>query len=161
MVRLIIQIQIANGGYAAHTDPNRKIYIYILSSNTFMLMLPVAVTLTSLLYWSMLESGLALIACSLPTLHNLFSHSFIHPAVDSMRRLLSSTRSSMGSAATTSHERPYYEVSSSKLSNPSQSSKSQSYELSQDFQKLSDVESGDADWSSSIKETYRNKLGAI
>ncbi|GKZ19961.1 hypothetical protein AbraIFM66951_002790 [Aspergillus brasiliensis] len=48
VVRLIVQGQITNGGYAAHTDVDQ--------------------TLTILLYWSMIESGLALIASCLPTM---------------------------------------------------------------------------------------------
>ncbi|PWY66360.1 hypothetical protein BO94DRAFT_579703 [Aspergillus sclerotioniger CBS 115572] len=48
VVRLIVQGQISNGGYAAHTDVDQ--------------------TLTILLYWSMIESGLALIASCLPTM---------------------------------------------------------------------------------------------
>jgi len=47
VVRLLVQAQISNGGYAAHTD--------------------VDFTLSILLYWSMIESGLALIAACLPT----------------------------------------------------------------------------------------------
>ncbi|MCJ1275037.1 hypothetical protein MMC21_002837 [Puttea exsequens] len=123
IVRLIVQEQISNGGYAAHTDVN--------------------LTLTILLYWSMLESGLALIAACLPTLHYLVSRSFISPAVNSMRRLISSTRST--STSNTLGERPYYEVSSTKLSDPTHGGDGP-YELSRDMRKVSDVESGEGEW---------------
>jgi len=61
VVRLIVQEQISNGGYAAHTDVN--------------------LTLTTLLYWSNIETGLALIAACLPTMQIVltraaFSHVF-------------------------------------------------------------------------------------
>lgn len=125
IVRLLVQEQISNGGYAAHTDVN--------------------LTLTLLLYWSMLESGLALIAACLPTLHNLVSHSFIHPAVNSVRRLLSSTHSPSKSSNILG-ERPYYEVSTTQLSDPSQMANNGSYELSQDPHKVSDVDSREVEW---------------
>lgn len=48
VVRLLVQEQITNGGYAAHTDVDQ--------------------TLTILLYWSMIETGLALVASCLPTM---------------------------------------------------------------------------------------------
>lgn len=122
IVRLIVQEQISNGGYAAHTDVN--------------------LTLTILLYWSMLESGLALIAACLPTLHHLVSKSFIHPAVHSVRRLLSSTQSSSKSSDHLG-ERRYYELSTTKLSVLNREAGNQSSELSENLHKASDIESGE------------------
>ncbi|KAJ5541007.1 hypothetical protein N7494_006083 [Penicillium frequentans] len=62
IVRLMVQEQITNGGYAAHTDVDQ--------------------TLTILLYWSMLESGLALIASCLPTMR-------LHTALTSVVSVIS------------------------------------------------------------------------
>ncbi|EDO04749.1 predicted protein [Sclerotinia sclerotiorum 1980 UF-70] len=53
IIRLKVQLEISDGGYAAHTD--------------------VDLTLTILLYYSSLESGVALIAACLPTLHYLIA----------------------------------------------------------------------------------------
>ncbi|CAG8958209.1 hypothetical protein HYFRA_00000562 [Hymenoscyphus fraxineus] len=91
VVRLIIETEILNGGYAAHTDVN--------------------LTLTNLLYWTMIESGLALISACLPTLHYFAARSTIR--VGSIRSLLhlDSLRSPFSSRVTgTSGTSPYSEI---------------------------------------------------
>ncbi|KAL8950966.1 MAG: hypothetical protein Q9222_003027 [Ikaeria aurantiellina] len=65
IVRLIVQEQISHGGYAAHTDVN--------------------LTLTILLYWSMVESGLALIAACLPVLHVFVARWSLHTTLSRVR----------------------------------------------------------------------------
>ncbi|KAF2114302.1 hypothetical protein BDV96DRAFT_600288 [Lophiotrema nucula] len=75
VVRLIIQIQISHGGYSAHTNVN--------------------LTLTTNLYWCIIESGIALIASCLPTLRVLFRITTISSAYNSLRSKLGmSTQSS-------------------------------------------------------------------
>ncbi|KAL1961996.1 hypothetical protein VTN77DRAFT_687 [Rasamsonia byssochlamydoides] len=63
VVRLIVQLQISNGGYAAHTN--------------------VDLTLTILLFWSMIESGLALIASCLPTLRIMVAQASLSASLKS------------------------------------------------------------------------------
>ena len=87
------------------------------------------VTLTILLYWSMLESGLSLIAASLPTLHYLISQSFPRPALNGVRHLISSMRSTPKSSDTIV-EGPYHKVPTARKSAPSQRAIEESYELS-------------------------------
>lgn len=65
IVRLNVQREIITGGYAAHAD--------------------VDLTLTTLLYWSMLESGLALIASCLPIIQQLLRHTDFRSALSSAR----------------------------------------------------------------------------
>ncbi|KAE8163761.1 hypothetical protein BDV40DRAFT_132132 [Aspergillus tamarii] len=62
VVRLLVQEQITNGGYAAHTDVDQ--------------------TLTILLYWSMIETGLALVASCLPTMR---LHAALSSAISALR----------------------------------------------------------------------------
>jgi len=62
----------------------------------------------------MLEHRLALIAASLPTLLYLISHSFIHPGVSNVGRLLSSTRFTSQSSATLT-DGLYHEASTTQL----------------------------------------------
>ncbi|KAI9646006.1 hypothetical protein NHQ30_005444 [Ciborinia camelliae] len=91
IIRLMVQLEISNGGYAAHTD--------------------VDLTLTILLYYSGLESGLALIAACLPTLHYIIARPpFRHPlsslgsllGLDSLRsRFTSSSRTNDNTAPDT------------------------------------------------------------
>ncbi|TGO09882.1 hypothetical protein BTUL_0151g00240 [Botrytis tulipae] len=68
IVRLMVQLEISNGGYAAHTD--------------------VDLTLTILLYYSGLESGLALIAACLPTLHYFIARPPVQNLLSSVGSLL-------------------------------------------------------------------------
>ncbi|PQE29351.1 plasma membrane Pth11 protein [Rutstroemia sp. NJR-2017a WRK4] len=93
IVRLMVQLQISNGGYAAHTD--------------------VDLTLTILLYWSMIESGLSLIAACLPTLHYLLGRPSFRNTLSSMGSLLRldcfRSQYSPSSAATDSTA-PYSEI---------------------------------------------------
>jgi hypothetical protein len=94
------------------------------------------VTLTILLYWSMIESGLALIAACLPTLQFLVLLSAIKSGVYTARRLLTTTQPSLKSTPS----QPYF-----KSQTPEHSQRSlnyESYELSKNTGKVSDVGSG-------------------
>ncbi|PYI02385.1 hypothetical protein BO78DRAFT_377122 [Aspergillus sclerotiicarbonarius CBS 121057] len=84
VVRLIVQGQITNGGYAAHTDVDQ--------------------TLTILLYWSMIESGLALFASCLPTMR-------LHTA---WKKAMSALFQRPGATLPSSHERTPAESSDRK-----------------------------------------------
>ena len=63
------------------------------------------VLLTEALYWSMLESGLALIACCLPTLNKLFSLPSVRSFVASIRSLRSMGSGRSGSRRGSGRER--------------------------------------------------------
>jgi len=94
IVRLIIETEIMNGGYAATTNAD--------------------LTLGDLIYWSMIESGLALIAACLPTLRVLLTYSPVKSALSSVRSTLklNSFKSPFGSKATTlSNPTGYSEIS--------------------------------------------------
>lgn len=95
----------------------------------------------------MIESGLAFNAACLPTPQYLISHSSIRPAVDSVRRLLTSTHSSL-KLYDSLNGRPSYEYSSTQLPKLSQGAERGSNGLSQDFRKVSDVESNEVYWAS-------------
>ncbi|KAF2656067.1 hypothetical protein K491DRAFT_778331 [Lophiostoma macrostomum CBS 122681] len=75
VVRLIIQLQISNDGYAAHTNVN--------------------LTLSTNLYWCMVESGIALIASCLPILRVLVQSTSFSSAFSSLRsKIVKATSSS-------------------------------------------------------------------
>lgn len=70
IVRMVFNIQIINAGLAKKTDVNQG--------------------LTTLMYWSMVEAGLSLIAANLPSVYSLFSQSeFLHSKISSLRSKLS------------------------------------------------------------------------
>ncbi|KAL8828087.1 MAG: hypothetical protein Q9170_006753 [Blastenia crenularia] len=89
IVRMVFNIQTINAGLAKKTDVNMG--------------------LTTLMYWSMVEAGLSLIAANLPSIYSLFSHNVtLQSTFSSLRNKLSlrSFRSSEklhGSA----HSKPY------------------------------------------------------
>ncbi|KAH8663036.1 hypothetical protein BGZ60DRAFT_454850 [Tricladium varicosporioides] len=71
IIRLVILLQVVTtpAAYAAKVDENQ--------------------TITTILYWGMIEAGLALIACSLPMLKPLISEHGIQSAVNSVRSAIS------------------------------------------------------------------------
>ncbi|CAF9907949.1 MAG: hypothetical protein HETSPECPRED_007945 [Heterodermia speciosa] len=79
IVRLVLKVEISHNGYGSRSDVN--------------------LTLSTVLYWSIIESGLALIAASLPTLHSLvarFSLRAIWARVSSLGPLRVSGRDGSG-----------------------------------------------------------------
>lgn len=103
------------------------------------------VTLTILLYWSMIETCLALIAACLPTLKFLVALSFIQVTLDTMRNLISTSSKSTSAVNEEVHQGiitrksvTIRSASRSERSNPP----GQSYELTGIRSKVSsDVES--------------------
>jgi len=67
--RMVLQIQLATGGYRTKTD--------------------VFLTITSILYWSMIEAGIAVIAICVPTLRTLIAARSVQSLVTSVRSKLS------------------------------------------------------------------------
>ncbi|MCJ1369192.1 hypothetical protein MMC20_000401 [Loxospora ochrophaea] len=65
ITRLVVVIEIDNGGYGGQTDPD--------------------FTVSTALYWSMVEGGLALAAACLPTLHYLFGRKAMKSAISTLR----------------------------------------------------------------------------
>ena len=100
-----------NGGYAARTNADRENHpSFVLKNNTD----NTQVTLGDLIYWSMIESGLALIAACLPTLHHLLTRSPIKSFISSIRSTLKGTsfKSPFASKATTlNNPSAYSEIS--------------------------------------------------
>jgi hypothetical protein len=100
-------------------------------------------TLTTLLYWSMIETGLALIAACLPTLHYIVARS-------SIKAMLSSVRSAIGlnSAGSRSTTTPGAENENSQYSKIvvmkkiSQTSQCDSIQVSENDFVLHDSENG-------------------
>lgn len=85
IIRLKVQLEISDGGYAAHTD--------------------VDLTLTILLYYSSLESGVALIAACLPTLHYLIARPPFRNAFSSVVSLLGiNSLRSRGTSSSRAHD---------------------------------------------------------
>ncbi|KAL8993641.1 MAG: hypothetical protein Q9169_006190 [Polycauliona sp. 2 TL-2023] len=69
IVRMVFNIQIVNAGLAKKTDVNMG--------------------LTTLMYWSMVEAGLSLIAANLPSVYSLFSqNAFLQSSLSSLRSKL-------------------------------------------------------------------------
>ncbi|KAL8982597.1 MAG: hypothetical protein Q9205_002945, partial [Flavoplaca limonia] len=95
IVRMVFNIQIVNAGLAKKTDVNMG--------------------LTTLMYWSMVEAGLSLIAANLPSVYSLFSHSaYLQSTFSSLRSKLAlrsfrSTDRLRGS----SKEKPYEQMDAS------------------------------------------------
>lgn len=73
-----------------------------------------AVTITTILYWSMIEAGLAIIASCLPTLQALFVKGSLQSMVASIRSMISlqsiRSHSSHGSKKSRQGQPPYSEI---------------------------------------------------
>lgn len=93
IVRMVFNIQIVNAGLAKKTDVNMG--------------------LTTLMYWSMVEAGLSLIAANLPSVYSLFSQNeFLQSKMNSLRSKLSlrsfrSTDKLRGSERSGGNNKPY------------------------------------------------------
>ncbi|KAL9023077.1 MAG: hypothetical protein Q9180_008405, partial [Flavoplaca navasiana] len=95
IVRMVFNIQIVNAGLAKKTDVNMG--------------------LTTLMYWSMVEAGLSLIAANLPTVYSLFSHNASLQSTFSSLRSKLALRSfrSTDRLRGSSKEKPYEQMDAS------------------------------------------------
>lgn len=146
IIRLMVQLEISNGGYAAHTDVDCKLCLPDSWSHIVILIF-LSVTLTILLYYSALESGLALIAACLPTLHYLVARPPFRKPLSSIGSLLGldSLRSRFTiNSQTNQNTAPDTEILvTKKVSQSSQTDGSFArFEHDVDAYKLSDVEDG-------------------
>ncbi|MCJ1308627.1 hypothetical protein MMC25_002280 [Agyrium rufum] len=125
IIRLIVQLEITGHGYFATADVN--------------------LTLTILLYWSLLESSIGLVASCLPTLHAMTKRHAIDHTISSLRRLFGSTTTTATSSGHNSRTMGLYLEDSKRPDpegNPTNRNHYGSSELSRGGSRASDVESG-------------------
>jgi len=92
IVKVIVSYEIANAGFNTNVDPD--------------------LTVSTILYWSMIEGGLAIIAACLPTLRFLVGKLSLDSIVNSVRNVLTleSKRSRQSQQSTEPSEGPYTNI---------------------------------------------------
>ena len=85
IIKVVVSFEITNAGLNSNVDPDRLFPYFLIMSSAYYIL----VTVSTILYWSMIEAGLAIIAVCLPTLQFLARKASIDSMLHSLRSAFS------------------------------------------------------------------------
>jgi hypothetical protein len=87
IIKIIISFQISGGGYRANVDPDCTSQVFYVCPSLLTHIL--LVTVGTILYWCMIEAGLANVASNLPLFRGLFDNISLSNIIRSVRSTIS------------------------------------------------------------------------